>query len=116
MGQKVNPYGFRLGITTDWKSRWFIDREYTDYLIEDWRIRDYLMRQLERAAVSRVEVERTRDRLRIDVHTARPGIVIGRRGAEADRLRADLAKITGNAKVQLNTPGIKRPGLDPALT
>ncbi|MBV8985317.1 MAG: KH domain-containing protein, partial [Acidimicrobiia bacterium] len=76
MGQKVNPYGFRLGVTTDWKSRWFTDREYTDYLVEDWKIRDYLMRQLERAAVSRVEVERTRDRLRIDVHTARPGIVI----------------------------------------
>src|ERR671932_642926 len=115
MGQKVNPYGFRLGVTTDWKSRWFSDREYTDYLVEDWRIRDYLMRQLERAAVSRVEVERTRDRLRIDVHTARPGIVIGRRGAEADRLRADLAKITGNAKVQLNIQEIKQPELDAAL-
>src|SRR6266550_2552290 len=115
MGQKVNPYGFRLGVTTDWKSRWFSDREYTDYLIEDWRIRDYLMRQLERAAVSRVEVERTRDRLRIDVHTARPGIVIGRRGAEADRLRADLAKITHNAKVQLNIQEIKQPELDAAL-
>ena len=115
MGQKVNPYGFRLGVTTDWKSRWFSDREYTDYLVEDWKIRDYLMRQLERAAVSRVEVERTRDRLRIDVHTARPGIVIGRRGAEADRLRADLAKITGNAKVQLNIQEIKQPELDAAL-
>jgi small subunit ribosomal protein S3 len=115
MGQKVNPYGFRLGVTTDWKSRWFSDREYTDYLIEDWKIRDYLMRQLERAAVSRVEVERTRDRLRIDVHTARPGIVIGRRGAEADRLRADLAKITNNAKVQLNIQEIKQPELDAAL-
>jgi small subunit ribosomal protein S3 len=115
MGQKVNPYGFRLGVTTDWKSRWFSDREYTDYLIEDWHIRDYLMRQLERAAVSRVEVERTRDRLRIDVHTARPGIVIGRRGAEADRLRADLAKITNNVKVQLNIQEIKQPELDAAL-
>src|SRR5205814_2168474 len=115
MGQKVNPYGFRLGVTTDWKSRWFSDREYTDYLVEDWKIRDYLMRQLERAAVSRVEVERTRDRLRIDVHTARPGIVIGRRGAEADRLRADLAKITNNAKVQLNIQEIKQPELDAAL-
>src|SRR3954470_3797774 len=115
MGQKVNPYGFRLGVTTDWKSRWFSDREYTDYLIEDWKIRDYLMRQLERAAVSRVEVERTRDRLRIDVHTARPGIVIGRRGAEADRLRADLAKITNNAKVQLNIQEIKQPELDAGL-
>jgi small subunit ribosomal protein S3 len=115
MGQKVNPYGFRLGVTTDWKSRWFTERDYTDYLIEDWRIRDYLMRQLERAAVSRVEVERTRDRLRIDVHTARPGIVIGRRGAEADRLREGLAKITGNVKVQLNIQEIKQPELDAAL-
>jgi small subunit ribosomal protein S3 len=82
MGQKVNPYGFRLGITTDWKSRWFASREqYVDYVIEDWKIRDYLMKQLANAAISRIEVERTRDRVRIDVHTARPGIVIGRRGA-----------------------------------
>jgi small subunit ribosomal protein S3 len=115
MGQKVNPYGFRLGVTTDWKSRWFTDRDYQDYLIEDWKIRDYLMGQLERAAVSRVEIERTRDRLRIDVHTARPGIVIGRRGAEADRLRGELAKMTGNNKVQLNIQEIKQPELDAAL-
>ena len=115
MGQKVNPYGFRLGITTDWKSRWFNDREYRDLVIEDWKIRDYLMTQLERAAVSRVEVERTRDRLRIEVFTARPGIVIGRRGAEADRLRDGLTKITGNAKVQLNITEIKQPELDAAL-
>jgi small subunit ribosomal protein S3 len=115
MGQKVNPYGFRLGITTDWKSRWFNDREYQDYLVEDWEIRHYLMSQLERAAVSRIEIERTRDRLRIDVHTARPGIVIGRRGAEADRLRAKLAEITKNAKVQLNIQEIKQPELDAAL-
>jgi small subunit ribosomal protein S3 len=115
MGQKVNPYGFRLGVTTDWKSRWFSDREYRDYLIEDYKIRDYLMKQLPHAAISRVEVERTRDRLRIDVHTARPGIVIGRRGAEADRLRGDLAKMTHNPKVQLNIQEIKQPELDAAL-
>jgi small subunit ribosomal protein S3 len=115
MGQKVNPYGFRLGVTTDWKSRWFTDRDYQDYLIEDWQIRDYLMGQLERAAVSRIEIERTRDRLRIDVHTARPGIVIGRRGAEADRLRTKLAQITKNPKVQLNIQEIKQPELDAAL-
>jgi small subunit ribosomal protein S3 len=115
MGQKVNPYGFRLGITTDWKSRWFADREYQNYVIEDWKIRDYLTRQLERAAVSRIEVERTRDRLRVDVHTARPGIVIGRRGAEADRLRDGLAKITSNPKIQLNIQEIKQPELDAAL-
>jgi small subunit ribosomal protein S3 len=115
MGQKVNPYGFRLGVTTDWKSRWFTDRDYQDYLIEDWKIRDYLMGQLERAAVSRIEIERTRDRLRIDVHTARPGIVIGRRGAEADRLRTKLAEMTKNPKVQLNIQEIKQPELDAAL-
>src|ERR1700730_9141411 len=115
MGQKVNPYGFRLGVTTDWKSRWFNDREYQDYLIEDWEIRHYLMSQLERAAVSRIEIERTRDRLRIDVHTARPGIVIGRRGAEADRLRAKVSDSGKNPKVQLNIQEIKQPELDAAL-
>ena len=115
MGQKVNPYGFRLGITTDWKSRWFADKNYTDYIIEDWQIRDYLMTELPHAAISRIEVERTRDRLRVDVHTARPGIVIGRRGSEADRLRAGLTKITGNPKVQLNIQEIKQPELDAAL-
>ena len=117
MGQKVNPYGFRLGVTTDWKSRWFAERkEYATYVIEDWKIRDYLMTQLPHAAISRIEVERTRDRLRVDVHTARPGIVIGRRGAEADRLRAGLTKISGNNKVQLNIQEIKQPELDAALS
>src|SRR5919199_1522449 len=115
MGQKVNPYGFRLGIVTDWKSRWFADREYTDYLTEDVRIRKYLDAQLRRAAVSRVEIERTRDRLRIDVHTARQGIVIGRRGVEADRLRQGLFKISGNPKIQLNIQEIKQPELDANL-
>ena len=116
MGQKVNPYGFRLGITTDWKSRWFEERHYRDFVVEDWKIRDYLMRQLEAAAVSRIEVERTRDRLRVDIHTARPGIVIGRRGAEADRLKKHLEEITGlQNRIQLNIQEIKQPELDAAL-
>jgi small subunit ribosomal protein S3 len=112
MGQKVNPYGFRLGITTEWKSRWIAGKkEYRESLIEDWKIRDYLRRQLERAAVSRVEIERTGDRLRIDVYTARPGIVIGRRGAEAEGLR----KISGNPKIQFNIQEIKQPEIDAML-
>jgi len=116
MGQKVNPYGFRLGITTDWKSRWFEERHYRDFVVEDWKIRDYLMTQLEAAAVSRIEVERTRDRLRVDIHTARPGIVIGRRGSEADRLKKKLEEITGlQNRIQLNIQEIKQPELDAAL-
>ena len=93
MGQKINPYGFRLGVTTDWKSRWFSEREYKDYLTEDWKIRRALMTKLESAAVSRIEIERTRDKVRVDIHTARPGIVIGRRGAQADELRALLESL-----------------------
>jgi small subunit ribosomal protein S3 len=115
MGQKINPYGFRLGVTTEWKSRWFSERDYKDYLTEDWKIRRALMAKLESAAVSRIEIERTRDKVRVDIHTARPGIVIGRRGAQADELRALLTKITGNPKVQLNIVEIKTPELDAAL-
>ncbi len=115
MGQKVNPYGFRLGVTTDWKSRWFDDRTYQDSVVQDWQIRNFLSTELESAAVSRIEVERTRDRLKVDIHTARPGIVIGRKGAEAERLRAKLVEITGNPKVQLNIQEIKQPELDAAL-
>ncbi len=115
MGQKINPYGFRLGITTDWKSRWFSTKEYRQYLTEDWKIRDYLTAQLSDAAVSRIEIERTRDKLRIDVHSARPGIVIGRKGQKADELRAGLTKLTGNNKVQLNITEIKQAELDAAL-
>ncbi len=115
MGQKINPYGFRLGVTTDWKSRWFSTRMYKDYLTEDWKIRKYLMETLDDAAVSRIEVERTLDKLRIDVHTARPGIVIGRKGAKADELRQGLARITGNNRLQLNIVEIKTPELDAAL-
>jgi small subunit ribosomal protein S3 len=85
-------------------------------VVEDWEIRDYLMTQLESAAVSRIEIERTRDRLRVDIHTARPGIVIGRRGAEADRLKKKIEEITGlNNRIQLNIQEIKQPELDAAL-
>ena len=119
MGQKVNPYGFRLGVTTDWKSRWFKERGYQELVIEDWKIRDYLNRQLETAAVSRIEIERSQGRVRIDIHTARPGIVIGRKGAEAQRLKSDLEKMMAKSgskdSISLNIQEIKNPELDAAL-
>ena len=116
MGQKINPYGFRLGVTTEWKSRWFSERQYKEYLTEDWKIRDYIMTTLGDAAISRIEVERKRgETLKVDIHTARPGIVIGRKGAKADEIRAGLTKLTGNNKVQLNIVEIKSPELDAAL-
>ena len=115
MGQKINPYGFRLGVSTDWKSRWFSDRDYKQYLTEDWQIRDTIMERLESAAISRIEIERTRDKLRVDIHTARPGIVIGRKGAQADELRQMITKVTGNPRIQLNIVEIKTPELDAAL-
>jgi small subunit ribosomal protein S3 len=114
VGQKVNPHGFRLGITTDFKSRWYADKLYKDYVAEDVAIRRMLQRGMERAGISKVEIERTRDRVRVDIHTARPGIVIGRRGAEADRIRGDLEKLTSK-QIQLNILEVKNPEIDAQL-
>jgi small subunit ribosomal protein S3 len=114
MGQKVNPNGFRLGITTRHKSRWYADKLYRDYVKEDVAIRRMLSKGMERAGISRVEIERTRDRVNVDIHTARPGIVIGRRGAEADRIRGDLEKLTGK-HVNLNILEVKAPEIDAQL-
>ncbi|MGP4015314.1 30S ribosomal protein S3 [Saccharopolyspora sp. 5N708] len=114
MGQKINPHGFRLGITTDWKSRWYADKQYSEYVAEDVKIRRQLSRGMERAGISKVEIERTRERVRVDIHTARPGIVIGRRGAEADRIRGSLEKLTGK-QVQLNILEVKNPEADAQL-
>ncbi|MEY7973617.1 30S ribosomal protein S3 [Saccharomonospora xinjiangensis] len=114
MGQKINPHGFRLGITTDWKSRWYADKQYSEYVAEDVKIRKLLSTGMERAGISKVEIERTRDRVRVDIHTARPGIVIGRRGAEADRIRGALEKLTGK-QVQLNILEVKNSEADAQL-
>ncbi|MFV2196310.1 30S ribosomal protein S3 [Nocardiopsis sp. LOL_012] len=114
MGQKVNPHGFRLGVSTDFKSRWYADKVYKDYVKEDVAIRRMLTRSMERAGISKVEIERTRDRVRVDVYTARPGIVIGRRGAEADRIRTKLEKLTAK-QVQLNVFEVKSPETDAQL-
>jgi len=119
VGQKVNPLGFRLGITTDHRSRWFADstkpgQRYRDYVNEDVQIRRLMATGLERAGIAKVEIERTRDRVRVDIHTARPGIVIGRRGAEADRIRGELEKLTGK-QVQLNILEVKNPEINAQL-
>ena len=114
MGQKVHPYSFRLGVSTDWKSKWFSKKEYVAFVNEDWRIRKYLTDELLRGAVSRVDIERTRDRLIVDIHTARPGVVIGRKGAEAERLRGALEKMA-DRPVKLNINEVKDPDLDAAL-
>ena len=114
MGQKVHPHGFRLGISTDWKSRWYADKLYKDYIGEDVKIRRMMSKGLERAGISKVDIERTRDRVRVDIHTARPGIVIGRKGAEADRIRGELEKLTGK-QVQLNILEVKNPESDAQL-
>ena len=119
MGQKVNPYGFRLGITTDHRSRWFADstkkgQRYSDYVVEDVKVRNYLQEKLDRAGISKIELERTRDRIRVDIFAARPGLVIGRRGAEAETLRTELEKLTGK-QVLLNILEVKNPESDAQL-
>ena len=119
MGQKVNPYGFRLGITSEHRSRWFADstkkgQRYSDYLVEDVKVRRCLQDKLDRAGISKIELERTRDRVRIDIFAARPGLVIGRRGAEAETLRTELEKLTGK-QVLLNILEVKNPEADAQL-
>ena len=114
MGQKINPHGFRLGITTDFKSRWYADKLYGAYVKEDILIRKLMAKKMERAGVSKNEIERTREKVRIDLFTARPGIVIGRRGQEADKLRIDLENLTGK-QVQLNILEVKNPETDAQL-
>jgi small subunit ribosomal protein S3 len=119
VGQKIHPHGYRLGITTDHRSRWFADstkpgQRYRDYVREDVEIRKLMSTGLERAGIAKVEIERTRDRVRVDIHTARPGIVIGRRGAEADRIRGELEKLTGK-QVQLNILEVKNAEIESQL-
>ncbi len=114
MGQKTHPYVFRLGVVNDWKSRWYSDKDYVELVNEDWRIRDYLRGELTRGALSRIEIERTRDKVVVEVHTARPGVVIGRKGVEADRLRAGLEKLCGKP-VKLNIIEVKDPEVDAQL-
>ena len=114
MGQKVNPTGFRIGVTEDWRSRWYADKNYATNLANDLEIREFLNKQLSRAAVSKVEIERAGDKIKVIVTTARPGVVIGKKGAEIDALRKKLEKIA-NGPVNIEVVEVKRPELDANL-
>ena len=114
MGQKTHPIGFRLGIIRDWESNWFDEHHFAAKLREDIKLRRYLRSRLQRAGVSSVQIERTSQHITLTIHTARPGIVIGRKGAEVDKLKEELQRLTGK-QIQLNVNEIKRPELDAYL-
>ena len=114
MGQKVNPIGLRVGINRTWDSRWFAGRDYANQLHEDLRLRRFLEKRLSQAGISRVVIERPAKRARVTIHTARPGVVIGKKGADIEKLRQELAKMTGG-DVNLNIIEIRKPEIDAKL-
>ncbi len=115
MGQKVNPIGIRLGITKDWTSKWYANKQqYAEYLNDDLKVRDYLMKKLASAAVSRIQIERPARNARLTIHTARPGVIIGKKGSDVETLREDVKKIMG-VPVNINIEEIRKPELDAKL-
>ncbi|MBE5858088.1 MAG: 30S ribosomal protein S3 [Lachnospiraceae bacterium] len=114
MGQKVNPHGLRVGVIKDWDSRWYADAEFSDFLVEDFEIRKYLKKKLYAAGISKIEIERASDRVKVVIHTAKPGVVIGKGGAEIEITKQELSKMTGK-KVLVDIKEIKRPDRDAQL-
>ncbi len=114
MGQKVHPKGLRVGIIRDWESNWYADKNYTELLHEDIKIRKYLKKRLYQAGISDVKIERAANRVKISIHTAKPGIVIGRGGSEVESLRKDLEKLTGK-RINVNIVEIKKPEMEAQL-
>ena len=114
MGQKVNPHGLRVGVIKDWDSKWYADAEFSDYLVEDYNIRKFLKKQLYSAGVSKIEIERASDRVKVIIYTAKPGVVIGKGGAEIEVTKKELAKLT-DKKVMVDIKEIKRPDRDAQL-
>nr|WP_296484842.1 30S ribosomal protein S3 [uncultured Acetatifactor sp.] len=114
MGQKVNPHGLRVGVIKEWDSRWYAEGEFSDYLVEDFEIRKYLKKKLYSAGVSKIEIERASDRIRVIIHTAKPGVIIGKGGAEIEVTRTELSKMT-DKKVLIDIKEIKRPDKDAQL-
>ena len=114
MGQKVNPHGLRVGVIKDWDSRWYAESEFADYLAEDYKIRKHLKAKLKNTGVAKIEIERTSDRVKVVIYSAKPGLIIGRGGADIEATKAELAKMTGK-KVQIDIKEIKRPDRDAQL-
>ena len=114
MGQKVNPHGLRVGVIKDWDSKWYADAEFSDYLVEDYNIRKFLKKKLYSAGVSKIEIERASDRVKVIIYTAKPGVVIGKGGAEIEVTKKELSKLT-NKKVMVDIKEIKRPDRDAQL-
>lgn len=115
MGQKVNPVGLRIGIIRDWESKWYAGKDFGDLLLEDVKIREYLKNKLKDSAVSRIEIERAANRVNVTIHTAKPGMVIGKGGSEVEVLRGQVTNIAGGKKVHINISEIKNPELDAIL-
>jgi len=115
VGQKVHPYGFRIGTLYGWQSNWFAERKYSDQLHEDLRIRKYIKKKLFHAGISKVVIDRTGDKVVLNIHTARPGILIGKRGAEVETLREELAAMTQNKEIFINIREIRKAELDAQL-
>ena len=114
MGQKVNPHGLRVGVIKDWDSKWYADAEFSDYLVEDYNIRKFLKKKLYSAGVSKIEIERASDRVKVIIYTAKPGVVIGKGGAEIEVTKKELSKLT-DKKVMVDNKEIKRPDRDAQL-
>ena len=114
MGQKVNPHGLRVGVIKEWDSRWYAEADFSDYLVEDYNIRKYLKKKLYSAGVSKIEIERASDRIRVIIHTAKPGVIIGKGGAEIEITKTELSKMT-DKKVLIDIKEIKRPDKDAQL-
>lgn len=114
MGQKVNPHGLRVGIIKDWDSKWYADAEFSEFLVEDYNIRKYLKKKLYNAGVSKIEIERASDRVKVIIHTAKPGVVIGKGGNEIEVTKKELSKVTSK-KVLVDIKEIKRPDRDAQL-
>ncbi|GIO58323.1 30S ribosomal protein S3 [Paenibacillus cellulositrophicus] len=115
MGQKVNPVGLRIGIIRDWESKWYAGKDFGNLLLEDVKIREYLKNKLKDSAVSRIEIERAANRVNVTIHTAKPGMVIGKGGSEVEVLRSQVTKIAGGKKVHINISEIKQADLDAVL-